>query len=84
MAFCAGNVPVTGEFPPQRPVTRSFDVYFDLHLNKRLIKQSWGWLFETQSRAIWRHCNVLGMYYYIAIVRKVLVLETQLSREQHF
>ena len=29
-----------GEFPAQRPVTRSFDVYFDLRLNKRLSKQS--------------------------------------------
>ena len=29
-----------GEFPTQRPVTRSFDVYFDLRLNKRLSKQS--------------------------------------------
>ena len=26
----------------QRPVTRSFDVFFDLRLNKRLSKQSWG------------------------------------------
>ena len=34
-AICAGNSPVAGEFPAQRPVTRSFDVFFDLHLNKR-------------------------------------------------
>ena len=26
LALCAGNPPVTGEFPEQRPVTRSFDV----------------------------------------------------------
>ena len=26
-----------GEFPAQRPVTRSFDVFFDLHLDKWLI-----------------------------------------------
>ena len=32
-----------GEFPTQRPVTRSFDVFFDLRLNKPLSKQSWGW-----------------------------------------
>ena len=31
---CAGNSPVTGEFPTQRPVTRSFDAFFDLRLNK--------------------------------------------------
>ena len=28
-----------GEFPTQRPVKRSFDVFFDLRLNKRLSKQ---------------------------------------------
>ena len=33
LAFCVGNSPVTGEFPAQRPVTRSFDVSFDLRLN---------------------------------------------------
>ena len=46
-----------GEFPTQRPVTRSFDIYFDLRLNKRLSKQSWGWWFETLSRSLWRHRN---------------------------
>ena len=46
-----------GEFPTQRPVTRSFDVFFDLSLNKRLSKQSRGWWFQTQSRPLWRHCN---------------------------
>ena len=55
---CAGNSPVTGEFPAQRPVTRSFDVFFDLRLDKQLSKQSWGWWFETQSCPLWRHCNV--------------------------
>ena len=57
LAICAGNSPVPGEFPTQRPVTRSFDVFFDLRLNKRLSKQSWGWWFETLSRPCWRHCN---------------------------
>ena len=41
----------------QSPVTRSFDVYFDLPPKKRLSKQSWGWWFETQSRQLWRHRN---------------------------
>ena len=36
LAICAGNSPATGEFPAQSPVTRSFDVFFDLRLNKRL------------------------------------------------
>ena len=40
LALCAGNSVVTGEFPSQRPVTQSFDVFFDLRLNKRLSKQS--------------------------------------------
>ena len=57
LALCAGNSPVPGEFPSQRPVTRSFDVFFNLHLNKRLSKQSWGWWFETPVSALWRHCN---------------------------
>ena len=50
-----GNSPVTGEFPAQRPVMRSFDVFVDLRLNKRLSKQSWGWWFETQKHPLLRH-----------------------------
>ena len=40
LAIGAGNSPVTGEFPSQKPVTWSFDVLFDLHLKKLLNKQS--------------------------------------------
>ena len=58
LAICAGNSPVTGEFPAERPVNRSFDVFFDLRLHKSLSKQWWGWWFETLSRTLWRHCNV--------------------------
>ena len=58
LALCAGNSLVTGVFPAQRPVTRSFDVFFDLRLNKWLSKQSWGWWYETQSRSFWGHYNV--------------------------
>ena len=47
-----------GEFPTQRPVTRSFGVYFDLRPNKQLSKQSWGWWFETLSPPLWQHRNV--------------------------
>ena len=57
LAICAGNSPAPGEFPTQRPVTRSFYVFFDLHPNKRLSKQWWGWWFEMQSRPLWRQCN---------------------------
>ena len=65
LAICAGNSPVSGEFPAQRPVTRSFDVFFDLCPNKRLSKQSWSWWFETPSGSLWRHSNadnVPGVY----------------------
>ena len=43
--------------PAQRPVTRSFDVYFDLRLNERLSKQSLGWWFEMLLRLLWRYSN---------------------------
>ena len=61
VAICAGNSPVPGELPTQRPVTRSFDVFFHLRLNKRLSKQSWGWWFDTPSRPLWRHCNGISL-----------------------
>ena len=73
--LCAGNSPGT-EFPTQRPVTRRFEVFFDLRLNKRLSKQSWGGWFETLSHPLWRHRNVemtarcwsrLHMYHFIRI-----------------
>ena len=57
-----GNSPVTGEFPSQGPVTRTFDVFFDLRLNKRLSKPSRRRWFETPSRSLWRHCNVSNIF----------------------
>ena len=57
LAICVRNSPATGEFPTQRPVTRSFDAFFDLRLKKRLSKQLWCWRFGTPSRPLWRHCN---------------------------
>ena len=59
-ALCVWNSPVPGEFHAQGPMTRSYDVFFDLRLNKRLGKQSWGWQSETSSRPFWRHCNALA------------------------
>ena len=64
LALCAGNSPVTGEFQSQRPVTRSFDVFFDLRVNKSLSRQSRRWWFGTLSRSLWRHCN--GNHYLAA------------------
>ena len=78
LAICAGNSPVPGDFPAQRPVTRS--VSFDLRLNKRLSKQSWGWWFETLSRSLWRHPNVskttssLGTSSYLGVGSSCFIL----------
>ena len=57
LALCAGNSPVTGEFPSQMPVTWCFDVFFDLRLNKRLSKQPRCRWFETPLCWLWRHWN---------------------------
>ena len=57
LAIYAGNSPGTGEFPAQRPVTRSFDVFFDVRLIKRLSKHLRGWWFETLSHPLWGHRN---------------------------
>ena len=65
LAFFAGNSPVTGELPSQRPVTRSFHVFVGLRLNKWLSKQSWGWWFR-RHRA---HYDVTLMYRYQAVVQ---------------
>ena len=57
------RVETTGHwwFHSQSPVTRSFDVFFDLHLNKRFTKQPRRWRFETPSRSLWCHCYLQGM-----------------------
>ena len=57
LALCAGNSPVTGEFPAQRPVTRSFDAFFDLRLNN-------GWVNNHEAGDLRRylvHCDVIVM-----------------------
>ena len=56
-ALCVGNSSVTGKFSAQTPVTRSFHVFCDLRLNKRLSKQSWGRWSENPSRPSSRHYN---------------------------
>ena len=62
LALCAENSQVTGEFPAQRPVTRSFDVFFYLSLNKRLSEITRRRWFATPLRLLWRHCN--GAYHH--------------------
>ena len=66
----AGNSRVTGEFPSQRPVTRSF-VFFDLRLNKRLNEQSWCRWFEAPSCSLWRHCNATRICHFPSYWQKV-------------
>ena len=57
LAICAGKSSLPSEVPAQRPVTRSFDVFFDLRPNKRLSKHWWGWWFEAPSH----HYDVIVM-----------------------
>ena len=61
LALCAGNSPVTGEFPSQRPGKQGFNIFFDLCRNKAFSKQSKRRWFETPSRSLWRHCDVLSI-----------------------
>ena len=68
LALCAWNSLVSGEFPSQRTVTWSFDVFFDLHLNKRLSTQSRRRWFEMPSCPLWRHCNVTCEYVRLELV----------------
>ena len=59
LAICAGNSPVPGEFPTQRPVTRSFDVFFDLRLNN-------DWVNNVEAGDLRRyraHYNVTVMHW---------------------
>ena len=54
------NSPVTGGFNAQRASNAElWCLFFNLRLNKRLSKQSWGWWFESPSRPLWRHCYVV-------------------------
>ena len=81
LALCAGNSPVTGEFPSQRPVTRSFYVFFGLRLNKRWSKQSRRRWSETQSLWLWRHCNahLYLINHHISIIQ-TMKLDTSVYR----
>ena len=59
--------------PSLRSVTRSFDVFFDLCLNKLLSKKSWGWWFETPSSSfpwIWLTVFQRKLYLMLSVHRK--------------
>ena len=60
LAICAGNSPVTGEFPLQRPVTRSYNVFFHLRMNKRLIN-------NREAGDLRRYCA----HYDVTVVRRI-------------
>ena len=65
LAICAGDSPATGEFPAQKPVTRSYDVYVDLRLNN-------GWLYNGEAGDLWRHrdnCDVTVMQQTLLYIR---------------
>ena len=66
LASCAGNSPITGEFPAQRPVTRSFDVFFDLRPNKRFSKSmmrlaSWDAIAPIMTSLKWNYVDFVIM-----------------------
>ena len=62
LALCEGNPPVSGGFTSQRPVTRSFDIFIDQRLNKRMSKPSRRRWLETPSSSSWSHCNDVHVY----------------------
>ena len=84
LAICAGNSPVPGEFPAQRPVMRGFDVFFDLHPNKRLSKQLWGWWFETPSCPLWRHRKVFLRIWKGRMIPRCHLCNVQMRQLMHW
>ena len=82
------NGPLCREFtghrwiPLQRPVTRSFDVAFNLSLNKRLSKQSWDWWFETPSHSLWRDRD--GFARLFLSISRFLEENYQLTNSLHY
>ena len=71
--LCEGNSPVTGEFSSQRPVTRSFDVFFDLHLNN-------DWTNHRDASDLRRH----RAHYDVTVMRKGLWTLTPSRNGRHF
>ena len=67
-----GEFTCPGEFLAQRPVTRSFNVFFRLRLNKRLSKQPRGWWFETPPWSLWRQCNDI-FYFSLTMYQRHIV-----------
>ena len=64
LAICAGNSPVPGKFPAQRPVTRSFDVFFDLRPN--------GWVNNREAGDL-RHNRAHYVVTVVHMMKKILI-----------
>ena len=79
LALRAGNSPVPGEFHAQRPVTQSFDVFFDLRLNKRLRKQSRGWWFDMPPRSL----DVIVMFSFSPVLPSGICHYVQFPQQVH-
>ena len=71
----SGEFTGPGEFPAQKPVKRSFDVFFEPRLNERLNKQPWGWWFKTPPLSLWRQCNVRSY------IMKLFLADTDFSMD---
>ena len=67
LALCEGNPPVTGGFPSQRPVTRSFDVFFDVRLKN-------GWANTWDAGDIRRPVNFRRIFLNLHILLKISVI----------
>ena len=76
LASCEGNSPVTGEFPSQRPVTRSFEVFFDLRLKKN------GWVNSRDAGDSRRHRThydvhvmIMSIVFSIAVIIIIIIFD---------
>ena len=80
LAICAGNSPVPGDFPAQRPVTQRVDVFFDLRLNKR-------WVNNREAGDLRRylaHYDVTVMYFpnnYVVWIVERTILATHCKKK---
>ena len=72
LAICAGNSPITGEFPAQRSATRSFDVFFDLLLKNR-------WVNIRDAGDLRRHYDVTVMWWHLGICDSTAMTENKVS-----
>ena len=78
-----------GEFTGHRWIPRTkaseaeLGFFFDLRLNKRLSKQSWGWWFQATSRSLWRHCNVLALLYGVCLVPSMISVNRAYGHSWH-